>query len=80
MSDSDEPDYMSDAFLNQCVAQDVRPGLKRVSKHSTEKLDNIKKIMSLQRERLIFEKRYLAKHNLLGLKLCLRLYATRKNF
>ena len=29
MSD-EEPDYMSDAFLAQCLPQDVKPGLKRV--------------------------------------------------
>ena len=31
MSGDEEPDYMSDDFLAQCIPQDVRPGLKRVS-------------------------------------------------
>ena len=31
MSSDEEPDYMSDDFLAQCIPQDVRPGLKRVS-------------------------------------------------
>ena len=31
MSSDEEPDYMSDDFLAQCIPQDVKPGLKRVT-------------------------------------------------